>query len=272
MITELTKDDFYRIRHITDKSKNIEVKAVVSGVNPGEVYVDHPTEATAALIWIQGQTGFHIVGDSHSEAFRTGLYSYMTTHIEPKLKKRDTNGVEISVDNDSWAETIQAIFNKKDLSSAIQHVFALRENTESSEWEGEKGTILKLDRDLLKSRKFENQIYLEQKIQRFWDSIDDFAQYGFGYLAEHNNKVVSTCFSAFVADRTHAIDIETIEGYTRQNYGSAVARAFVEDCKQQGIQPYWDCSPDNAGSNRLAESVGMVLSFNYQIFWYTIKS
>lgn len=269
MITELSKDNFYRTKPITDKCNNIEVKAVASGISPGWVFVDHPTEVTAALIWIQGQMGFHIVGDSQSPTFLTGLASFMKTYIQPKLQELNLDCVEISVENDSWAETIQVIFNKRDLSSAMQHVFELKENTESAEMmRDEKLTIVKLDEALLKSRRFENQCYLEEKINRFWDSIDDFVEHGFGYIVEVDNNVVSSCFSAFVADQTHAIDIETVEGYRRQNYGSAVVKAYVQDCKQQGIYPYWDCSPDNAGSIRLAESVGMVLSFNYQIFWY----
>ncbi|MNP72003.1 GNAT acetyltransferase [compost metagenome] len=80
--------------------------------------------------------------------------------------------------------------------------------------------------------------------------------------------MVSLCFSSFVADQTHAIDIETLEGFRRKSYGTAVARAFVQECMQKEIYPYWDCSPDNSGSIRLAKTIGMSLNFDYKIFWY----
>ncbi|WP_438350707.1 GNAT family N-acetyltransferase [Paenibacillus sp. FA6] len=270
MITELNKQEFYKVRHITDQCNNIEVRAVINGINPGWVYVDHPTEITAALIWTRGQAGFQVVGDSQNKHFLNGLEAYMTNYIEPKLKKLNINWVEISGENESWAETIQAIFNKRNISNDIQHVFKLKGDMESSEFQDENITIQRIDRELLKSRRFGNQSFLEDKISHFWDTIDDFAQHGFGYIASHNNDVVSLCISAFVADQTHAIDIETLEGYRRRNYGASVARAFVEECKLNGINPYWDCSPENTGSIRLAKSVGMSLCFNYKIFWYNL--
>lgn len=75
----------------------------------------------------------------------------------------------------------------------------------------------------------------------------------------HNDDIASVCLSAFIADETHAVDIETVEVYRRRNYGAMVAKSFVEECGRVGIHPYWDCSPDNAGSIRLAQGVGMSL-------------
>lgn len=268
MITELNKQDFSTISHITDRCNNIEVRAIVSGNNPGWVFVDHPIEPTASLVWIQGQKGFHMVGDAQSKSFRTGLDLYMTQHIEPRLREQNVNWVEISVETDSWAEAIQEILHNRNLSNDIQHVFTLRENIVTSEIREEQVMVRRLDKDLLNSKELENHSFLEDKIHHFWDSIDSFLQKGFGYIALHNNNVVSLCFSAFIADQTHAIDIETLEGYKRNHYGIAVARAFVEDCKQQGIQPYWDCSPDNAGSIRVAKRVGLSPYFDYRIYWY----
>ncbi|GGH27123.1 GNAT family N-acetyltransferase [Paenibacillus segetis] len=270
MIAQFIKQDFYKIRHITDKCDNIEVRAVVSGINPGQVYVDHPTMPTAALIWIQGQAGFQVVGDPHSKSFLNDLEPYMRTYIEPNLIEQNISCVEIGAD-ETWTETLQVTFKNRNLSNDIQHVFKLNEDMETNEIHTDGVIIRKLDEDVLKSRRFENQSYLEGKISRFWDSIDDFLQHGFGYIAEQNNTVVSSCFSAFVADHTHAIDIETIEGYRKRNLGALVARAFVEECKREGIHPYWDCTPENTGSIRLAKSVGMSLDFNYRIFWYNMN-
>lgn len=52
--------------------------------------------------------------------------------------------------------------------------------------------------------------------------------------------------------------------------GTAVAYAFIEECKRKGVDPYWDCMPENTGSNRLAKKMGMSLSFDYPIVWYNI--
>lgn len=271
MITVLKKQDFYKIQHIIDNCKNIEVQAVINKNNPGTVYVDHPTEPTAALIWIQGQQSFQLVGDTQSKIFLENLEGYMSTHIEPKLKKQDINWVEIGVEINTWNKTIQSIFNNRNISSDFQHVFCLKENPKSIELTDNEITIRKIDIDLLKSRRLENHSFLEKKILCFWDSIDCFLHHGFGYFAEYDNKVVSLCISAFVTDQTHAIDIETLEGYRRNSYGTAVANAFVQECIQNGIHPYWDCTPENTGSIRIANSIGMSPMFDYQIFWYGLS-
>lgn len=271
MITELNKQDFHKIRHMTDKSKNIEIKAVVNGNSPGRVYVDHPTEATAALIWIEGQKGFQIVGDERSKTFLANLEGFMRTHIEPQLKQIDVHWVEIGVEMDTWGNTLNKIFKNRNMSSDNQHVFRLMNDAQHIEFQNNEVTIRRIDRELLHSRRLGNHSFLEQKINHFWDSIDSFLQHGFGYIAEYNNNVVSSCISSFVVDQTHAIDIETLEGYRRSNYGAAVAKAFVRECTQKGIHPYWDCTPENTGSIRLAELIGMSHYFDYQIFYYKLS-
>ena len=271
MITELNKQDFYRIKHITDKCKNIEVRAVANGNNPGGIFVDHPTEPKAALIWIQGQEGFQIVGDAQSKSFLTGLEEYINDYLEPKLKNQNINWFDIGVDSDIWDRTIQAIFNKRNISSNIQHVFSTTSKSLPFNFQDNEVIIHRIDLNILKSDRLVNHSFLEKKILRFRDSIDSFCQQGFGYIAEINNNVVSICFSAFVADQTHAIDIETLEGFRRKSYGTAVASAFVQECVQKGIKPYWDCSPDNIGSIRTAKSIGLSSSFDYKIFWYNFS-
>ncbi|WP_225228994.1 GNAT family N-acetyltransferase [Paenibacillus gallinarum] len=271
MITELDKQEFYKVQPITDQCRNLEVRAVVNGMNPGSVYVDHGTDVTAAMIWIQGQSGFHMVGDPKSESFLTHLETYMINEIEPRLKKLNIDAVEISVENDRWAETLQTIFKKRSLLNDNQYVFEMTDNEAKQSSNHMQNTMIhRIDRDLLESRGFENKSFLEQKIARFWESKEDFLQHGFGYIAEHNHNVISVCFSAFVDGHTHAVDIETLVEYRNKHVGTAVAEAYIEECKRKGVDPYWDCMPENVGSVRLAKKMGLSLSFDYRILWYNI--
>lgn len=270
MITELHKTEFYRIRHITDTCSNIEVKAIVDGMNPGRVFADHPENIRAALIWIQGQSGFHIVGDPQSKAFVSGLASYMQNEIEPWLNKLNIGYVEISCETAGWMEAIEVIFGEHKLSNGHQHVFRPGEAMQMDGIPSGNVTVHRLHKNIFTAQRLSNPAFVEEKLSRFWDSPDEFFQHGFGYYVECNHTVVSLCFSAFVAGQTHAIDIETIEGYRKRNYAAAAARAFVAECGSRGGQPYWDCSPDNPGSIRLAGMLGMVPHFDYSIFWYSL--
>ncbi|WNS42891.1 GNAT family N-acetyltransferase [Paenibacillus sp. MMS20-IR301] len=267
MITELTKSQLYKVQHLTDACKNIECRAIVNGINPGRVYADDPAEPAAALIWIQGQQGFQLIGDAQSPVFAWNLEEYIRTRIEPELRGQDIHWVEIGADK-AWEHTLRQIFRSRNLSADDQHVFTLGEIRGPVELPEDRVTIRKIDAALLKSGRLENHSFLEEKILHFWDSADSFLHRGLGYLAEHDNQAVSLAFSAFAAGRTHAIDIETLEEYRRNNYGTAVAAALLQEFRVQGIEPYWDCTPENTGSIRIAEAIGMVHDFDYRIFWY----
>lgn len=282
MISELNKNEFYKVRHITDLTSNIEVKAVASGLNPGRIYVDDATNITAILIWIKGQNGFQLMGNARSAPFLNELGEFMKVYIEPELLRLHINTVEIGVVDESWEDVLHRMAGNREVFSDIQHVFTLDSGADLTEYlnhpaihEGnpysdEVVRILRIDEALLKAEKFNNLSFLNDKISSFWNNMDDFLEHGFGYIAVHGQDIASVCSSAFIADQTHAIDIETTEAYRRRNYGALVARAFVEECRTKGVHPYWDCSPDNAGSIRLAEGVGMSLDFNYKVYWYNL--
>ncbi|WP_408894471.1 GNAT family N-acetyltransferase [Paenibacillus taichungensis] len=283
MISELNKHEFYKLRHFTDLYRNIEVKAVVSGLNPGRIYVDDAANITAALIWVTGQNGFQLIGDARSEPFLNELEEFMKEHIEPELLRLNIHTVEVGVADESWEDVLHHMAANKELHSDIQHVFTLDSDQGMTEHlshpcihegyasQNEVVRLLKLDEALLKAGKFNNLSFLKDKVSRFWDNIDEFLEHGFGYIAVQGEDIMSVCFSAFISDQWHAIDIETIEAYKRRNYGARVARAFVEECRIKGIHPYWDCSPDNAGSICLAEGVGMSLNFDYRVYWYNLS-
>ncbi|WP_063564106.1 GNAT family N-acetyltransferase [Paenibacillus sp. O199] len=283
MISELNKHEFYKVRHFADLNSNIEVKAVVTGLNPGRIYVDDASNITAALIWVKGQNGFQLIGDARSESFLNELEEFMKEHIEPELLRLNIHTVEVGVADESWEDVLHHMAANKELYSDIQHVFTLDSDQGMTEHLRHPGShegyasqnevvrLLELDEALLKAGKFNNLSFLKDKVSRFWDNMDEFLEHGFGYIAVQGEDIASVCFSAFISDQWHAIDIETIEAYKRRNYGARVARAFVEECRIKGIHPYWDCSPDNAGSIRLAEGVGMSLNFDYRVYWYNLS-
>ncbi|PAD29948.1 GNAT family N-acetyltransferase [Paenibacillus sp. 7523-1] len=282
MISELNQLEFDKVKHLTDSCRNIEVRAVVSGLNPGRIYVDDATNITAALIWIQGQSGFQLIGDAKSIPFRNELHGWMKKNIEPVLLNLHMQSVEIGVSDGEWEEVIHHMSGSRGIAGDIQHVFIPSSvkgwiNTISqpacpspytSQYENVR--VLSIEEALLEEKTLNQSSFLKDKISHFWTTLDDFLKYGFGYITVHNGDIASVCLSAFVADEMHAIDIETIEVYRRRNYGALVVRAYAEECKSRGVHPYWDCSPSNTGSIRLAKSIGLSLDFNYKVYWYDL--
>ena len=282
MITELNQIEFDKVKHLTDSCRNIEVRAVVSGLNPGRIYVDDATNITAALIWIQGHSGFQLIGDAKSIPFRNELHGWMRKHIEPELLHLHIQSVEIGVSDGDWEEVIEHMSGSRELAGDIQHVFipssvngwinTISQPACSSAYTSqyENVRVLSIEEALLEEKTLNQLSFLKDKISHFWTTAEDFLKYGFGYIAVHNDDIASVCLSAFVADEMHAIDIETIEVYRKRNYGALVVHAYAEECKSRGVHPYWDCSPSNTGSIRLAKSIGLSLDFRYKVYWFDL--
>ncbi|EJR64566.1 hypothetical protein IIO_01890 [Bacillus cereus VD115] len=51
MICELSKDAFYKCTDLVNKKGQLEVKAVIAGVNPGRIFVDNSSSSNSGLIW-----------------------------------------------------------------------------------------------------------------------------------------------------------------------------------------------------------------------------
>lgn len=206
----------------------------------------------------------------------------MKKHIEPELLNLHMQSVEIGVTDGDWEGVIHHMSGSRDVDGDVQHVFlpssvkgwinTLSQPACSSLYTSqyENVRVLSIDEALLEEKVLNQLSFLKDKISHFWTTVDDFLKYGFGYIAVHNDDIASVCLSAFVADEMHAIDIETIEVYRRRNYGALVVRAYAEECKSRGVHPYWDCSPSNTGSIRLAKSMGLSLDFNYKVYWYDL--
>ncbi|NGZ76680.1 GNAT family N-acetyltransferase [Saccharibacillus alkalitolerans] len=277
MITELDRQHFHKVFLLLESCRNIEARAVACGTNPGAVYADHPESPTAALVWMQGLQGFQLIGDPRSASLSAGLDACMRAHIEPRLAGQRLGTVEIGVDSAVSDQVLSSLFPVRRVQVDRQHVFALKpDHTPVPAQASEVRTlpprtaIRSMDLALLKSREFADFSFLKQKILACWDSFDAFAEHGFGCLAEQDGRIVSLCFSAFVHGSTHAVDIETAEEYRNSGCGTAVARHYVQECIRRGLRPYWDCTPENAGSIRIAENTGLSPDFDYRVFWYEL--
>lgn len=283
MITELNSSEFYKIKHLTDDCRNIEAKAVASGVNPGRIYVDDADDIKAALLWIQGQSGYQLIGDAQSEAFRRELRLYMETYVRSEWAALQISAIEIGAADDPWEDVIQHMAGSSEINCDVQHVFMLNPMHSIAGSDGPKPAarmklhadgetrVIRIDEALFKDSRLNHLSFVTDKINSFWTTVDAFLEHGLGCVVVHDEDIVSVCLSAFVEGSTHAVDIETLEGYRKQNYAALAAQAYMEQCNQAGIHPYWDCSPDNTGSIRLAQNIGLSLDFNYLVYWYTIS-
>ncbi len=123
----------------------------------------------------------------------------MDTHIEPRLRSRQLEAVEIGAETGIWDQALTSIFRKRVLSADTQHVFGWKPDSRTLPLLGALFAIRSIDAELLRTGRLRNTDFLEQKILSFWDSTDSFFRHGLGYAVEQDGQAVSVCLSAFVA-------------------------------------------------------------------------
>ncbi|EOP68730.1 GNAT family N-acetyltransferase [Bacillus cereus] len=276
MISELNKNDFYKCNSLVSEKGQLEVKAVIAGVNPGRIFVDNIYSPNSGLIWLGNNDGFFFIGSAENEKFNNEISSFIDNVIEPEARKVGLNCFEGIGNHSKWNKTIERIFQHRKLKSWKQRVYMLKKE----DYEGnpepkiEQGyTVLKVSKTLYENQGhvLKNIEFLQSKILEFWSSTDEFFHEGIGYCIVYDNRIVSVCFSGFVFENIHCIDIETIEGHQGRKLAQKIAHSFVKECLENDIIPYWDCMELNKSSVAVVENVGFANVFNYVGYYFSFE-
>ncbi|WP_242299543.1 GNAT family N-acetyltransferase [Bacillus cereus group sp. BfR-BA-01448] len=272
MISELRKNDFYKCSSLINERGQLEVKAVIAGVNPGRIFVDNISSPNSGLIWLGNNDGFFFIGNAENEEFNKEMNHLINNVIKPEAKKVGLNCFEGIGNHSKWNKTIERIFQHRNLKSWNQRVYTLRKEDYEEDHESkiEQGyTVLKMDKALYENNNtFKNIDFLQSKILEFWSSPDQFFNEGIGYCIVYDDLIVSVCFSGFVFENIHCIDIETIEGHQGKKLAQKITHSFVKDCLENNITPYWDCMELNKPSVAVVENVGFINVCNYVGYYF----
>lgn len=272
MISELSKNDFYKCSSLINEQGHLEVKAVIAGVNPGRIFVDNISSPNSGLIWLGNNDGFFFIGNAENEEFNKEMNQLINNVIKPEVKKVGLNCFEGIGNHSKWNKTIERIFQHRKLKSWNQRIYTLKQEEYENHHESkiEQGyTVLKMDKALYENNNtFKNIDFLQSKILEFWSSPDHFFNEGIGYCIVYDDLIVSVCFSGFVFENIHCIDIETIEGHQGKKLAQKITHSFVKDCLENNITPYWDCMELNKPSVAVVENVGFINVCNYVGYYF----
>jgi GNAT superfamily N-acetyltransferase len=273
MISELKKSDFSTCKDLLYEQGQIEARAVVEGVNPGRIFVDDVNSPTSGLIWLGNNDGFIFIGNERNVRFNTQLNHFIDTVIVPETKKVGLTWFEGIGNHSKWNETIKKVFKDRDLGSWNQRVYTLRKEDYKGTFEftSEEGYKIVKMSEVLSDNSIKNFEFLHSKIEEFWSSSKAFLNEGVGYCVVYKNEIVSVCFSGFVVNNVHCIDIETLKEHQGKKVAQKVARTFVEDCLANNLVPYWDCMESNKPSIAVAEKIGFRNVFNYKGYEFKLK-
>lgn len=268
MISELKQSDFHKCFEIINEQGQLEAKAIITGVNPGRIFVDNLITPKSGLIWLGNNDGFIFIGDESNEKFNKELNAFIDHVITPEAKRIGLKWFEGVGNHQKWNNTIELLFKHRELGSWFQRVYMLKKENYKHEREPvlEQGyTVHKITKPLYENynNSIKNIEFLHSKILEFWSSPDSFYSEGIGYCIVYNNEIVSVCFSGFVFENIHCIDIETLEVHQGKKLAQIIAHRFVKDCFENNMVPYWDCMEVNKPSIAVAENLGFCNTFNY---------
>lgn len=94
LIFELDSRNFYKCNDLINRDGQLEVKAIVDGVNPGRIFVDDADSPNSGLIWLGNNDGFFFIGNEENERFNHEINNFIDHFIIPEAKKVHLNCFE----------------------------------------------------------------------------------------------------------------------------------------------------------------------------------
>jgi GNAT superfamily N-acetyltransferase len=257
---------------LVDASSHITYAGVLAGYNPGEVWVDHLEDPSSALVWSNGLDCFQFMGRPN-EDFTHILGSFIEETLIPFLKRKGISFFEFAADHDEWYPKIYQVLANKKLDESWQYIY------KSTQKEAVRFTVsipqsfvaISINEEFissLSSSNLSNIDFLINYITRYWGTIDNFLNNGYGFAALSQTKIASVAMSTARYNSTHELGVETIEEYRKKGLSSSLVKMLLNAFGEKGITPYWDCSDGNIASQRTIEGAGLTRVRQYRVSWF----
>lgn len=274
MIQELDKAHFSNISHLLQGDLiNIEIKGVVQRYNPGCVFVDNKLKPKTAMVWSKAIKGFYFVGDEHNIEFNHSLNSYIDKEITPRSLDLNVENFEFSGTSKKWDITLEHLFEQRNLTRSIQLTYKYKNivGIELPTYNLPSQYKLMEVKECLLGDRIKNKNFIGSMILDWWETIEDYLNYGTGYCIVKDNQVVSCCISSCITQNEIGSHIITKDKYRKKGLAKALITQFLHYCKEKNLEPYWDCMESNLGSRKLAEICGYKKDFEYKLYSFPLK-
>lgn len=236
-------------------------RSIVNHYVSGSVYVND--SVSPSTFYISHPYGMSLLfGETNNIQFNNALFSYLVNRDKKRAK-----GEWLQVFPAEWNQRIEEILgpylikNKphiiNDESKVIEYTRVNFTFNVSKYNEFRRNLILPPNYTVNTVKDYIYENMQGSVIPRcFWDNAEDFNNRGIAYCLIHQGEMASTSFSSFLVDRYLEIGIETLEKHRGKGLALYVCSLLIDYCIKHGFEPVWACRSDNAGSFRLAQSLG----------------
>ena len=268
-MVELLKEQYHYVRTLFPiQEEYIEPKAVVDLNNPGWVFADSPTQPKAALIWVQGNNGFYLLGTYNVQCVEE-LNRVVDMILIPRIISKGIKWFEFSGVSPVTDTDLKRIFKSRKLSSWQQTIYQYKETDFTTCVTPQKGQLCEI-KDIGVKYPVENTEFVNNMILKNWESIEVFQEKANGYCFLIDNIVASIAITGWIAGNIHEISIETVDSHRRRGYAKICASALINCYIQQGYTPHWECETANTASAKLAEGFGFTKLSDYMCYGFKI--
>lgn len=268
---ELSRDEFDEVLPLLSGPVFYpEAAGVIGGLNTGWVFVDRLHAPTSALVWVLGQECLYCLGDWANKEFVAEIARRSTGDLAERIRSLSFDTFDISGDSPGWDKPLLSAFSAcgiGGIQTAPQYVYRYGQ----PKWRDvpERLHARPIDEAVLTSH-MQNAGSLRKKVLDRWISLEGFLETGLGYCIVEDDRIASVCLSGWVFGQVHAVSVETYPGFRRRGLARAATAALFEKYEQRGIEPHWDVMPTNEGSIAIAESLGLMKAYEYNVHFFRL--
>ena len=244
--------------------------AVLEGIYPGKVYVDHTTQPRTALLTTYIESEAHgmwcfLAGESVNDGFNQSLN---TAIFSRQIIASSTPVIFFTCDPDDWGGRMDVVMAPRPPIWIPRYHFISHQvgfNWRAALPPG--FTVERMSEDL---RRFPG-LQLPEDVSATlskWQAMTNprFMDFGFVILDRTGSELVIAGWATvdFIAARTGDLGFFTQSAYRRGNLGTIAASAALEHGFANGLrQVNWTCDANNPGSIRTAQKLGLARIEDY---------
>ena len=243
--------------------RNPSQSGILNGTCKGECWLSEDNMLAVTYSYPVGGCGVFgkIKSTEIAKLYFDKVFSY--------LKDLNIHEFEFSTEDAALQEQLLCLFQDRNMEHELEYSYEIYEKT-NLEIIAPDGYQIELVTEQTLHKGYENEGMLTKRLEECWNSLEDFVEKSFSFVAVKANRIVGIIFGSGRYEKYIPIDIEVLEEHRKKGIGKALTIAFVKHCMKCNLVPHWDCVESNMGSIHLAESVGFKKMKERPFYWFYI--
>jgi hypothetical protein len=246
---------------------------IVSGECKGSLWIDDVENPSLALVYSFAVGSYAIMGNPQKESIYDQFYSFLINDFFHKLKEKNINDFEFSVETIETQNHILAMFSDKKIYREDEFSYQKKERTVEQIQIPLEYTIAKVNSDFvdqLEHEEYENKKFIKERLLESWGTYNNFLNKSTAFVALKQKRIVAVIVGTARFRNIIPIDIETEEQHRNKGLAFALTQFFVNECTKNQMIAHWNCVDSNIASKQTAQKAGFVLIKKKPYYWFEI--